>query len=272
MESKQIKIERNYQLCGVVGVTACTRNRLINNIFRLSSGFSTSTVNLIGIPAVISAKEDPMVAQVYRDATIAAIDGQPIVVLSRLHGLKSERCAAPDIMPLIFCKSIEEGKSHFFYGGKDEETLDKLKKNIEKEYPGINIKGMYSPPFRELTPDEDEKIVERINSLKPDFLWVGIGAPKQELWMWRHKEKIHDTVMLGVGAGFDFYAGTLKKAPKWMEKLCLEWLYRLIREPKRLWRRYLMGFVKFVYYSIEYKLMSKHGCVGVSHITKRQMK
>lgn len=100
-------------------------------------------------------------------------------------------------------------------------------------------------------------VCEMINKLKPDFLWVGIGAPKQELWMAEHKEKIHDTVMLGVGAGFDFLAGTLKKAPKWMEQASLEWMFRLMMEPKRLWKRYIVGGVKFFYYSISSRKNSK---------------
>lgn len=116
---------------------------------------------------------------------------------------------------------------------------------------------MYSPPFRALTEEEDKKICDEINELKPDFLWVGIGAPKQEMWMWKHQEKIHNTVMFGVGAGFNFFAGTLDKAPKWMEKASLEWLFRLSKEPKRLWRRYILGGFKYLYYSAEYKLKKK---------------
>lgn len=117
--------------------------------------------------------------------------------------------------------------------------------------------GMYSPPFRALTEEEDKKICDEINALKPDFLWVGIGAPKQEMWMWQHQEKINNTVMFGVGAGFNFFAGTLDKAPEWMEKASLEWLFRLSKEPKRLWRRYILGGFKYLYYTAEYKLKKK---------------
>ena len=102
-----------------------------------------------------------------------------------------------------------------------------------------------------------KKICDEINALKPDFLWVGIGAPKQEMWMWQHQEKINNTVMFGVGAGFNFFAGTLDKAPEWMEKASLEWLFRLSKEPKRLWRRYILGGFKYLYYTAEYKLKKK---------------
>ena len=147
----------------------------------------------------------------------------------------------------MFKESVTQNRTHYFYGGKNDEVLRALRENLERDYPGIRISGMYSPPFRPLTDEEDRAVCEEINSLHPDFLWVGIGAPKQEMWMWKHREKIQNTVMLGVGAGFDFFAGTLDKAPAWMEKASLEWLYRLIKEPKRLWKRYILGGVKFLY-------------------------
>lgn len=129
--------------------------------------------------------------------------------------------------------------------------LKKLCENLEKDYPGIKIVGMYAPPFRPLDEEEDEEICREINDLHPDFLWVGIVAPKQEMWMWEHQKKILGTVMVGVGAGFDFLAGTLDKAPGWMEKAGLEWMFRLSKEPRRLWRRYIVGGFKYVYYTLE---------------------
>lgn len=149
----------------------------------------------------------------YSKATMAIIDGMPIVKRGRKLGFECDRCAAPDIMGPIFEESVKRNKTHYFYGGKDDEVLVKLRENLEKAYPGIQILGMYSPPFRPLTDEEDAAICREINELKPDFLWVGIGAPKQEMWMWKHQEKIHGTRMLGVGAGFNFFAGTLDKAP-----------------------------------------------------------
>ena len=208
----------------------------------------SGTINLIGVPAVISAKENQKINEVYESSSFAAIYGMPIVRMAQKKGFKCERCAAPDIMGMMFEESVKRGKTHFFYGGKDNNVLQKLKDNLERDYPNIQIVGMYSPPFRSLTDEEDKKICTEINSLHPDFLWVGIGAPKQEIWMWKHREKIHGAVMLGVGAGFDFFAGTLDKSPEWMEKASLEWLYRFVKEPKRLWRRYLIGGFKWLYY------------------------
>ena len=236
---------------GVVGVCAITKKEFVREVFTVPTTPVSATIDLIGVPAVIQAKENPKIAEIYNKSTIAAIDGMPIVKMGRKKGLACERCSGPDIMGLVFEESVEKEKTHYFYGGKNNEVLQKLRVNLEKDYPGIKIAGMYSPPFRPLTAEEDEIICNQINSCHPHFLWVGIGAPKQEIWMWEHREKISGTVMLGVGAGFDFIAGTLDKAPAWVENASLEWLFRLYKEPKRLWKRYILGGIKYLYYSFE---------------------
>ena len=234
--------KRDFEVCGVVGVCATTKQEFVKEVFSMPTTPVSATVDLVGVPAIISAKENPKIAEMYNKSSMAAIDGMPIVKIGRRKGLSCDRCAAPDIMGDVFAEGIKQGKTHYFYGGKDDEVLKKLRSNLEKDYPGIQIVGMYSPPFRPLTEEEDKKI------------WVGIGAPKQEMWMWQHQEKIHNTVMFGVGAGFNFFAGTLDKAPEWMEKASLEWLFRLSKEPKRLWRRYVLGGLKYLYYTAEYNL------------------
>lgn len=241
--------KRDFTVCGVIGVCATTKKQFVEETFNLPTMPVSATIDLVGIPAIISAKEDSMISEMYNNATMVAIDGMPIVKKGRKKGFTCERCAAPDIMGLVFEESIKRGKTHYFYGGKNDEILVKLKDNLERDYKGIHIVGMYSPPFRPMTEEEDTNIVREINNLHPDFLWVGIGAPKQELWMLNHQEKINGCVMIGVGAGFNFFAGTLDKAPKWMEQCSLEWLYRLIKEPRRLWRRYIIGGLKYIYYS-----------------------
>lgn len=250
MDSVIYQRKRDFDVWGIVGLCATTREGFVKEAFSMPTEPVSATIDLVGVPAVISAKENPKIAEMYNKCTMAAIDGMPIVKIGLRKGYKCERCAAPDIMGMMFEESIKQKKTHYFYGGKDQNVLKNLRENLEKNYPGIQIVGMYSPPFRPLTEEEDNKICDEINALHPDFLWVGIGAPKQELWMWHHEKKIHGTVMLGVGAGFNFFAGTLEKAPKWMEKASLEWLFRLIKEPRRLWRRYIWGGVKYLYYSI----------------------
>lgn len=248
--------KRNLKVCGI-GFCATTMDQLMETVFSLPTEQLSATVNLVGVPGIISAKENEKVAKTYASATMAIIDGMPIVKIARKKGLVCDRCAAPDIMPYIFKESVKQGKTHYFYGGKDNDVLRRLRENLEKDYPGIKIVGMYSPPFRPLTEEEDKQVCDEINSSHPDFLWVGIGAPKQEMWMKEHQEKIKGTVMFGVGAGFNFFAGTLDKAPEWMEKASLEWMFRLVKEPKRLWKRYVLGGFKWIYYRARWKLMKK---------------
>ena len=243
--------DRDCTICGV-GFCAMTKKQFIGEIFRIPKESISASINLVGVPGIISANENPDVAKTYEHSTMVIIDGMPIVKMCKKKGLTCDRCAAPDIMPLVFQESVKQGKTHFFYGGKDSTVLKKLRDNLERDYPGIKIVGMYSPPFRPLTDEEDSAVCDEIINASPDFLWVGIGAPKQEIWMQQHREKIRGTVMLGVGAGFDFFAGTLKKAPKWMENAGLEWAYRLIKEPKRLWKRYILGGFKWIYYRLKY--------------------
>ena len=134
------------------------------------------------------------------------------------------------------------------------QTLDTMKSVLERDYPGIAIAGMYAPPFRPLTEKEDAEIIQRINDASPDFVWVGLGAPKQEEWMYAHRGKLC-AVSLGVGAGFDYLAGNIKRAPRIMQKLCLEWLYRLLQDPKRLWKRYVTTNARFIWYLFQ---MQRH--------------
>lgn len=249
--------KRDFVICDVVGVCTTTREEFIKEAFTMPTEPVSATVNFIGVPAIVSAKEDPKLAQIYNEATIAAIDGAPIVASAKRKGLQCERCSGPDIMGLVFEEGIRQGKTHYFYGGRDDDVLQKLREHLEQDYPGIQIVGMYAPPFRPLTEKEDQKICDEINACHPDFLWVGIGAPKQEIWMWNHREKIHGTVMLGVGAAFNFYAKTLEKAPEWMGGLGLEWLFRLIKEPRRLWKRYILGGIKYFCYKVKSKIKTK---------------
>ena len=173
-------------------------------------------------------------------------NGGPLSTVGQKRGHKNmERTTGPSLMGEIFEISAKKGYRHYFYGSK-EETLELLQKKLLEKYPEIQIAGMYSPPFRPLTEEEDKVIIERINETKPDFVWVGLGAPKQEKWMAAHQGKI-DGLMLGVGAGFDYYAENIKRAPMWMQKHNLEWVYRLVQDPKRLFKRYWSTNTKFIW-------------------------
>ena len=197
------------------------------------------------VHTTVMSYENEKYRKIQNGAAMALPDGAPLSIYSRKKGYKeAKRVTGPDLMLEIFKTSHKTGYRHFFYGST-QETLDRMKTVIEKDYPGMIVAGMYSPPFRQLTEKEDKQIVKMINATKPDFVWVGLGAPKQEIWMYNHKNQING-VMIGVGAGFDYLAGYIKRAPKWMQRLSLEWCYRLMQDPKRLGKRYFTTNVKFL--------------------------
>ncbi len=198
------------------------------------------------VHTTVMAFRDSDYQQVQNEAVMAVPDGKPLSIVSRRRGFpEAERVPGPDLMSRIFECSEEKGYRHYFYGSR-KETLRKLKNNLVKRYPYLHIVGMYSPPFRELTEKENQEIICQINEKKPDFIWVALGAPKQEKWMNAHRGQVSG-LMLGVGAAFDFSAGTVKRAPKWMQELCLEWLYRILQDPKRLIPRYVNTNLAFLW-------------------------
>ena len=240
-------------LWGKVGFCAAFQKECVSAIINLPTEPVSATVGFLGIPAAISCMENEKITEAYNELTYVAIDGMPIVKKCERLGIRCERCSGPDIMNIIIKEGLEHGKTHYFYGGKNDAVLDKIKNNLTEKYPNINIVGMYSPPFRELTDAEDKAICEEINRLKPDYVWVGIGQPKQDFWLMSHRNKLLDTTILGVGAAFDFMAGTLDRAPKAVQDMGLEWLYRFIKEPKRLWNRYIAGGLKYMKLNKKYK-------------------
>ena len=198
------------------------------------------------VHTTVTAYRDPEYRKVQNGAALNIPDGKPLSIVQRRAGFaEASRVPGPDVMQEMFRISGKKGYRHYFYGSRPE-TLKALKKKLQEAYPDLCIAGMYSPPFREMTEEEDKKVIERINAAAPDFIWVGLGAPKQERWMAAHEGKVCG-VMLGVGAGFDFHAGTVKRAPKWMQEMCLEWLFRIGQDPKRLLPRYLNTNFSFIF-------------------------
>lgn len=201
------------------------------------------------VHTTVTAYEDPDYRQVQNGAVMALPDGGPLSAYSRRCGFpQAQRVTGPDLMRRILEESAEHGWRHYFYGST-EQTLDALRGWIARRYPGAVIAGMYSPPFRPMTPEEDEEIVRKINETSPDFVWVGLGAPKQERWMAAHRGRVH-ALMLGVGAAFDYEAGNIRRAPEWMQKHSLEWLYRMMQDPRRLIGRYLNTNLKFLWWAM----------------------
>ena len=215
------------------------------------------------VHTTVTAYRDPAYRAVQNGAAMNIPDGKPLSIVQYLGGEKEAgRVPGPDLMPELFALSEKKGYRHYFYGSR-QETLDALRKKLSEHYPRLVVAGMYSPPFRPMTEEEDREAVERINAAKPDFIWVGLGAPKQEKWMAAHDGRVCG-LMLGVGAGFDFHAGTVKRAPKWMQEICMEWLYRIGQDPKRLLIRYLDTNFSFVFDLMKEGLKGKRGIDAVN--------
>ncbi|WP_321001956.1 WecB/TagA/CpsF family glycosyltransferase [Eisenbergiella porci] len=210
------------------------------------------------VHTTVTAYRDNEYREVQNNAAMNIPDGKPLSIVQRHNGFKEAgRVPGPDLMPEIFRLSEKKGYRHYFYGSR-QETLDALKVKLAEEYPKMNVVGMYSPPFRPMTEEEDEEAIRNINECNPDFIWIGLGAPKQEKWMAAHDGKVCG-IMLGVGAGFDFHAGTIKRAPLWMQEFCMEWLFRIGQDPKRLFPRYLDTNFSFVFYLFREWLKGKNG-------------
>jgi N-acetylglucosaminyldiphosphoundecaprenol N-acetyl-beta-D-mannosaminyltransferase len=198
------------------------------------------------------------IREIVNGATLVTPDGMPSVWIGRARGFKNmDRVYGPDLM-LAMCElSSKKGYKQYFYGATDE-VLRKLEANLNKRFPNLQVCGKVAPPFRALTKEEDERIIEDINRAKPDCLWVGLGSPKQDLWIQSHRDRLNVPVMFAVGAAFDFIAGTKPQAPKWVQRSGLEWLFRFLCEPKRLWRRYLVGNTLFIYHLIRESLLKRY--------------
>jgi N-acetylglucosaminyldiphosphoundecaprenol N-acetyl-beta-D-mannosaminyltransferase len=195
-------------------------------------------VAVTGMHGVTEAQHDPLFKQILNSADLVVPDGMPLVWLGRHHGHPLERRVyGPELMR-TFCRATGSKYRHFFYGGMP--GVAALIANVLESQHGINVVGHYSPPFRPLSNQEDEEIVSLINAVRPDVLWIGLSTPKQERWMYEHRPRLLVPALVGVGAAFDLNSGRSRQAPRWMREHGLEWFFRLLQEPRRLWKRYLI--------------------------------
>lgn len=234
--------------CNILGVNIAAINMewLVEYLDKNLLDIKGDYICVSNVHTTVTSYKDASYCAVQNGGLMAIPDGGPLSTVGRRRGCKNmARTTGPSLMGEIFKISAKKGYRHYFYGSK-QETLELLEKKLKENYPGIKIAGMYSPPFRPLTEEEDKAVIERINEANPDFVWIGLGAPKQEKWMAAHQGKI-DGLMLGVGAGFDYYAENIKRAPMWMQKHNLEWVYRLVQDPKRLFKRYWSTNTKFIW-------------------------
>jgi N-acetylglucosaminyldiphosphoundecaprenol N-acetyl-beta-D-mannosaminyltransferase len=205
-------------------------------------------VCICNVHSVVTARQDKAFAKVIREADMATPDGAPVAWLMRRLGVASqERINGPDLMWHYCAEAAKRNESIYLYGGQ-QSTLDILQRKLLEQFPGLKIAGAYSPPYRPLTAEEDAAVVEAINASGAGTVWVSLGCPKQEKWMAEHRGRIN-AVMIGVGAAFDYHAGTIQRAPLWMQRNGLEWLHRVCSEPRRLWKRYLVTNTLFIVYA-----------------------
>ena len=233
-----------------VGIQVATYQDLIDRVdtWRMDKDGRSHQVSCINAYCLAGSIEDGALRRIYNSADIAGPDGMPFVYWMRwVESVKCDRFYAPDVLECLLEEAQTKNYSFYFYGAESN-VLETMIERLKARYPFLNIVGYYSPPFRELTSLEDQKICDEINEKKPDILCVGLGTPKQDYWINSHIYKIRGTVMISCGATFDFWGGRIRIAPKWIQQSGFEWLYRLVSPDfKRLWRRYTIMHSKFLY-------------------------
>ncbi|RPI98937.1 MAG: glycosyltransferase [Chloroflexi bacterium] len=229
-----------------VGVSALNLERASSAIAQALAGKTKGYVCVTGVHGVSEARADSAFRAILNNSFLNTPDGMPMVWMGRLQGFEQmDRVYGPDLMLRLCELSVSRGFSHFFYGGA-EGVAAQLAAQLTRRFPGLRVAGTYTPPFRALTSDEVSALTSLVGRLKPDLFWVGLSTPKQERFMAEFYRKLDATIFLGVGAAFDFHAGRIRQAPRWMQRSGLEWLFRLGCEPRRLWKRYLKNNPLFV--------------------------
>ena len=202
-------------------------------------------ISITNTESLYHALKIPSHREYIRNAAFSCCDGIGVVIIGKIMGFNIPRLHGPDLMLKCCEYGVNKGWKHYFYGGK-KNVPELLSKKLSKKFPGLITVGTYSPPFRQLTPEEDKIIIEKINKAKPDILWVGLGLLKQEKWIKEHLGKLDVPWMIGVGAAFDFHAETVKRAPKAFQKVGLEWLYRVCFEPRMI-KRNILSFITILH-------------------------
>jgi|GEM_PF-1045173 len=212
-----------------------------------------------GMHGVMESRKNKEFAAMLKSSDMWVADGISLVWMARLNGFQlKKRVAGPDLFHAFLQHSNTQGYKHYFFGDTNE-TLAALEKKITTELPNVKV-ASFSPPFRKITPEEDQEMIQKINDAKPDVLWIGLGLPKQERWIFEHRDKLQVPVIVGVGAAFKLEAGTVKRAPSWMGNAGFEWLWRLFQEPKRVWRRVFIDAPQFVWFAgSEFFKSKSHG-------------
>jgi N-acetylglucosaminyldiphosphoundecaprenol N-acetyl-beta-D-mannosaminyltransferase len=240
-----MKIER-VNVLGV-GISAINLESARELIVQAVQDRAKGYICITGVHGVMESQNDSGLRSIHNRAFLCTPDGMPMVWLGRLQGFKQiDRVYGPDLMLEIMRISPQKCIRHFFYGGAAG-VAGELAARMGSKFPGITIVGTYEPPFRPLNAEEEQHLKDLVAASRPDIMWIGLSTPKQERFMAQFLPKLESTLMVGVGAAFDFHSGRVRQAPRWIQRSGLEWLFRLCIEPRRLWRRYLRNNPMFVY-------------------------
>ena len=241
-------------------ITVGRYSEFIEKIVKLSQINNSSYVCVCNVHMLIESHDSKEFSGVVNGADIVTPDGKPVAKsVEWLYGIEQPRVAGMDLIESLFMEIAKEGLKVFLYGSTND-VLEKMANKACKQFPGLNVVGTLSPPFRRLSVDEDRHEIDIINRHNPDFVFVALGCPKQERWMAEHKDKV-DSCMIGLGGAFPVYADMVERSPTWMQKYGLEWIYRLYQDPKRLWKRYLYTNTRFIVL-LAIQLFSKHLFLG----------
>lgn len=243
----------NPQILGVT-ISAVNMETAVERVLGWIERRDRHYVTVTGVHGVVEAQGDATFKRILNAAGLAVPDGMPMVWLSRLAGYPQvSRVFGPDFMLALTCALAAKKRRVFYYGGAPG-IADELASAMRSKFPGIVDAGTWTPPYRELTAAERDEVVRLINTARPDVVWVGLSTPKQEKWMAQMRPFLDAPALIGVGAAFDYNTGRVKRAPRWMQASGLEWLYRIIQEPRRLWKRYARNNTLFIYYLLLQKL------------------
>jgi N-acetylglucosaminyldiphosphoundecaprenol N-acetyl-beta-D-mannosaminyltransferase len=233
-----------------VGVSAVNMEVALRETETLLDRGEKGYVCVTGVHGIMEAQSDEAFRDILNRSFLTTPDGMPTVWLGRIHGFKDmNRVYGPDYMANLCERSVARGYKHFLYGGKPG-VAEELKAELTRRFPGLQIVGTYTPPFRPLNSDEENDLRSQLETSKADVLWCGLSTPKQERFISSYYDRMPVKLMVGVGAAFDLLSGNLDEAPDWMKRSGLQWLYRLIKEPRRLWRRYLLNNPKFAWLTL----------------------
>lgn len=260
--AQNIPSSRRFSLLDVA-LTGISLEHAVEQIVVYTRDGGLHYVCIFAVESLLQCRDEPRLCNIANQSDMTLCDGMPLVFVGRVFAkIKMNRCYGPDVMLKTIEAGCAKGMKHFFYGGANQTVLTRLIANLKAQFPDMQVAGEYVPPFRDLTDAEHAEVVTQINTSGADVVWVGIGTPRQDFWVSDFRSVLTAPVLIAVGAAFDFHSGTVPQAPRWMMRCGLEWLFRLIAEPSRLWRRYLIGNPRFILLALRQLLTHRPHALG----------